>query len=93
MLIYGYYYPYYTCRVIQLKWFAFIYQVYIFQDHVMRLYVFAEAKQAYDVGVIQFTEHVDLPPELSLRELVPAQQTLHQNHSLFFTCFDPSRFG
>lgn len=59
----------------------------------MRLCVFAEAKQAYDVGVIQFTEHVDLPPELSLRELVPAQQTLHQNHSLFFTRFDPPRFG
>lgn len=54
----------------KLKWLAFIYQVYIFQDHVMGFCVFAEAKQAHNVGVIQFTEHVDLPPELSLRELV-----------------------
>lgn len=59
----------------------------------MRFYVFAEAKQAYNVGVIQFTEHVNLPPELSLRELVPAQQTLHQNHSLFFTLLNPPCFG
>lgn len=78
---------------MQLKRLAFIYQVYIFQDHVMRFCVFAEAKQAHNVGVIQFTEHVDLPPELSLRELVPAQKTLHQNHSLFFTFLNPPCFG
>ena len=69
------------------------YPLCVLRDEEVWLHLATDAKQPYDVGVVQFTQHVHLSPELSHVQIVPGEQRLNYDQRLDFSVAYPMSLG